>query len=79
MIRNWLRVMTLHWPLSWLTWRLPLELLRPLRELREGVDLRPTLRAWKGWASTLPEIIARRSAIVREGQAIDFAALRHPT
>jgi GT2 family glycosyltransferase len=78
MIRNWLRVMTLHWPLKWLTWRLPLELLRPLRALRTGTDLRPTLRAWRGWITTLPEIVARRSAIAREGSAVDFADLRHP-
>lgn len=77
MIRNWLRVMTLHWPLAWLTWRLPLELLRPLRDLRGGADVRPTLRAWKGWLTTLPEILARRSAIAREGASLDFAALRH--
>jgi GT2 family glycosyltransferase len=78
MIRNWLRVMTLHWPLSWLAWRLPLELLRPLRNIRGGVDLAPTLRAWRGWATMLPEMVARRSAIAREGESLDFSALQHP-
>ena len=78
MIRNWLRVLTLHWPLAQLTWRLPLELLRPLRLLRQRADVRPTLRAWKGWGTTLPEMIARRSEIAREGAPVGFAALRHP-
>jgi GT2 family glycosyltransferase len=78
MIRNWLRVLTLHWPLSSLAWRLPLELLRPARTLREGGDTRPILRAWQGWLRTLPEIAARRSAIRREGKPVDFAALRRP-
>jgi len=78
MIRNWLRVLTLHWPISWLTWRLPLELLRPLRVLSSGADVRPMLRAWRGWLGTLPEIIARRSAIVREGESVDFTTLQHP-
>ncbi len=78
MIRNWLRVMTLHWPLSWLTWRLPLELLRPLRALRDGTDLQPMLRAWGGWIRMMPEMVARRSAIAREGGAVDFASLQRP-
>jgi GT2 family glycosyltransferase len=77
MLRNWLRVMTLHWPLTWLTWRLPLELLRPLRVIRGGADLGPTLRAWRGWLAMVPEIVARRAALAREGGAIDFTALRH--
>lgn len=79
MVRNWLRVMTLHWPLSLLTWRLPLELLRPLRVMRSGGDLAPTLRAWRGWLSMVPGIVARRSAFAREGGPIDFKALRRPT
>jgi GT2 family glycosyltransferase len=79
MIRNWLRVLSLHWPVSTLLWRLPLELLRPAREIRQGVDLRPTLRAWKGWLRTLPEIAARRSAITRdEMKPVDFSTLGRP-
>lgn len=79
-IRNWLRVMTLHWPLAWLAWRLPLELVRPLRRMRQGksIDLVPSLRAWRGWITMMPELVAQRSAFAREGQPIDFAALQHP-
>jgi GT2 family glycosyltransferase len=79
MLRNWLRVLTLHWPITVLGWRLPLELLRPLRVLRSGSDLGPTLRAWRGWIAMLPDIAARRSALAREGGPIDFKALRRPT
>ena len=75
-LRNWLRVMTLHWPLFWLARRLPFELLRPLRVVRRGKDLGPTLRAWRGWLAMMPELVARRSALAREGGSIDFNALR---
>jgi GT2 family glycosyltransferase len=78
MIRNWLRVMTLHWPLLWLTWRLPMEFLRPLRIVRTGANLAPTLRAWGGWIAMLPEIVARRMAIAGDGKAVDFARLQRP-
>jgi GT2 family glycosyltransferase len=78
MIRNWLRVMSLHWPASWLIWRFPLELLRPLRALRDGADLKPLLRAWRGWALSVPGILARRSVLSREGKPLDFRALQRP-
>lgn len=78
MIRNWLRVLSLHWPASTLAWRLPLELLRPLRALREKSDPKPIVRAWKRWARSLPELVSRRAAIHRQGESIDMGGLKDP-
>jgi GT2 family glycosyltransferase len=78
LIRNWLRVMTLHWPLSLLLRRFPLEMLRSLGALRGGPAMKPTLRAWRGWLEMLPEIVARRSVILREGEPVDFSTLHRP-
>ena len=78
MIRNWLRVLALHWPGSSLAWRLPLELLRPLRMLRDGADVAPMFRAWRGWLKTLPQIASRRAGIMRDGSPVNFSELQRP-
>ena len=78
MIRNWLRVLSLHWPLSTLVWRLPLELLRPARALREGTDPKPIFRAWKGWFKSIPEMVARRGQLAKGTPPVDFSSLGQP-
>jgi GT2 family glycosyltransferase len=78
MLKNWLRVLSLHWPASSLAWRLPLELLRPLRMVREGSDLRPMFRAWRGWVQSVPELVSRRKELRREGRDVDFTTLGQP-
>jgi GT2 family glycosyltransferase len=78
MIRNWLRVLTLHWPLETLAWRLPLELMRPLRIVRDKGDPRPILRAWHSWLKTVPDIRRKRAAIRGSGRPVDFATLAEP-
>lgn len=73
--RNWLRVMALHWPLSWLALRVPVELLRPVRALLAGADTRPGLRGLWGFARGLGAVAARRQSLRREGPC-DLQALR---
>jgi GT2 family glycosyltransferase len=73
--RNWLRVMTIHWPAHRLLMRLPLELIRSLRDVSGGSDPGPTVRAWRGWLQMFPELIARRKEVRRRGVPVDFSVL----
>jgi GT2 family glycosyltransferase len=74
-LRNWLRLISTHWPLEWLFLRLPIELAYPVRAALRGEGPEITLRAWGGWLSMLGEIRRRRWALRREGP-LDFRLLR---
>lgn len=76
LVQNWLRLITMHWPTTWLLLRVPAEAARLLRVLARRRDPRPTLRAWRGWLRDLPAALARRKVLRKQG-ALDWRELRH--
>lgn len=74
--QNWLRLITMHWPVAWLLLRIPTEMARPLRILARGHDPRPTLRAWRGWLRDLPAALARREVLRKQG-SVDWRRLKN--
>ena len=75
LVGNWLRLMTIHWPPSWLLLRSLPEMMRPARALLAGRSPRAAMNGWKRWAKSLPEAMLRRRAVQETG-SLDWSRLR---
>jgi len=67
--KNWLRLISIHFPTYWLILRIPLDMARmPLEIPLNGGHVVPRIRGWCGYLQDLEGIIARRRSLNRDGK-----------